>query len=110
LQLYMRLSVWFKMLDAKYEKGDLPKVVSDNCAHINSDQQEDLLALLGKYDELFDGTLGDWKTEPVGPEIKERANTFHGRPFPVPVIHRHTLEKEVERLVELGVLKWQGAS
>ena len=59
------------ILDAKYEKADLPKVVSKNCAHLNSDQQENLLALLGKYDELFDGTFSEWKTEPVGLEIKE---------------------------------------
>ena len=79
-----------------------PKVVSKNCANLNSGQKEGLLALLDKYDELFDGTLGDWKTEPVGLELREGANPFHGRPFPVPVIHRDTLKKEVERLVELG--------
>ena len=48
------------ILDTKYEKADLLKVGSENCDHLNSDQQEDLLALLGKYNELFDGTLGDW--------------------------------------------------
>ena len=84
-----------KKLDAKYEKADLPKVVSENCAYLNSGQKKDLLALLGKYDELFDGTLGDWKTEPVGLEIKEGENPFHGRPFPVPVIHSYTLRKQI---------------
>ena len=47
-----------QILDAKYEKEDLPKLVKDNCAHLDSSQQEDLLALLNKYDALFDGTLG----------------------------------------------------
>ena len=93
-----------------YGKADLLKVVYDNCDHRDSGQQEDSLPFLGKYHELFTGNLGDWKTEPVGLEIKEGANPFHGRPFPVPDIHGDTLEKEVNRLVELGVLKWQGAS
>ena len=97
-------------LDAQDTKVDLPKVASDSCAHLNSDQQEDLLALLGKYNTLFDCTLGDWKTEHAGLEIKKGVNPFHDRPFPVPVMHRDTLKKEVNRLVELGVLKWQGDS
>ena len=52
----------------------------------------------------------NWKTEPVSLEVNEEANLIHSRPFPVPVIHRDTLKKEVDRLVELVVLKWQGDS
>ena len=97
-------------MDAKYEKSDLPKVIRDNCTHLDSDQQKELLALLSNYNELFDGSLGDWKTKPVSLEIKEGATLFHGRLVPVPIIYRDILKKEVKRLVELGVLKWQGAS
>ena len=99
-----------RILNAKYKQADPPKVVRDNYTHLDSGQKEDFLVLLGKFDELFDGTLGDWKTEPVSLEIKEGANPFHGRPVPAPVIHRYTLRIEDDILVELGVLKWQGAS
>jgi hypothetical protein len=34
----------------------------------------------------------------------------HGQAFPVPKIHKDTLIKKVDRLVELGVLEWQPAS
>ena len=98
------------ILDAKYEKADLPKLISDNCTHLDSSKQKELLALLSNFNELFDGSLGDWKTEPVSLGLKEGATPFHGRPFPVPVIQRDILKMEVKRLVELGVLKWQGAS
>ena len=72
-----------KILDAKYIKADLPKVVHDNCAHLDSvsDQHKDLLSLLVTFDELLDGTLGDWKTEHDSLEIKEGANLSRGRSF-----------------------------
>jgi hypothetical protein len=33
-----------------------------------------LLQLLIKYESLFDGTLGDWKTKPVSFQAKEENN------------------------------------
>jgi hypothetical protein len=47
--------------DAKYDKADLPSIVKNNCVHLSMPHQNLLLALLLKYKELFDGTLGDWK-------------------------------------------------
>jgi hypothetical protein len=62
-----------------------------------------------KYELLFDGTLGNWKTKPVSFQLKEGASPYYSRAFPVPRIHKETLIKEVERLVQLGVLEWQPA-
>eukprot|EP00804_Cyclotella_cryptica_P003901 CCRYP_015772-RA/>CCRYP_015772-RA protein AED:0.38 eAED:0.38 QI:0/0/0/1/0/0/3/0/296 len=47
----------------------------------------------------FDGTLGDWNTDPVSLELKEGAKPYHGRPFPVPKIHKETIIKELNRLL-----------
>ena len=99
-----------KILDAKYEKADLNAVVADNCKHLSVPDQEKLLKLLTKFEDLFDGTLGDWDTEPVSLKLKEGAKPYHGRPFPTPKAHKETLKKEVQRLCELGVLKWQPES
>ncbi len=98
------------ILDAKYSKADLQSVVRDNCKHLNANQQKKLLQLLKKYELLFDGTLGDWKTKPVSFQLKEGVSQYCGQAFPVPKIHKDTLNKEVERLVELGVLERQPAS
>jgi hypothetical protein len=54
-----------RILDAKYQNADLQSIVRDNCKHLSTDQQKKLLQLLTKYELLFDGTLGDWKTKPV---------------------------------------------
>ncbi len=73
--------------------------------HCNS-----LLALLLKFKELFDGMLGDWRLPPVYFELKEGAKPYHGRPYPIPKIHKATLMKDIDRLVLIGVLKWQPLS
>jgi hypothetical protein len=49
-----------EILDAKYDKADLPSIVKNNYANLSTPHQNSLLALLLKYKELFDGTLGDW--------------------------------------------------
>eukprot|EP00804_Cyclotella_cryptica_P017652 CCRYP_006766-RA/>CCRYP_006766-RA protein AED:0.67 eAED:0.49 QI:0/0/0/1/0/0/2/0/211 len=98
------------ILDAKYEKADLQSVVDTNCPHLSLQDQNKLLELLRKYEDLFDGTLGDWNTEPVSFELKEGAKPYHGRAYPVPHSLKETLMKELKRLCDLGVLEWQPAS
>ncbi len=71
------------ILDAKYEKADLQSVVSTNCMHLSLQDQNKLLELLTEYEEHFDGTLGDWNTEPVSFELNECTKSYHDRPFPV---------------------------
>ncbi len=99
-----------EILDTKYVKADLPSIVKNNCVHLSMPHQNLLLALLLKYKELFDGTLGDWKLPPVSIELKEGAKPYHGRPYPIPKIHKATLMKEIDYLIAIGVLKWQPLS
>ena len=97
------------ILDANYKKADLPEVVK-TCTHLSQHEQNELLEVLLEFEDLFDGTLGDWKTEPVSFELKRDAKPYHSRAFPIPRKHRETIMKEVKRLVELGVLEWQPTS
>jgi hypothetical protein len=82
-----------RILNAKYSKTDLQSVVRDNCKHLSADQQKKLLQLLKRYESLFDGTLGDWKTKPVSFQLKEGVSLYHGRVFPVPIKHKKPLSK-----------------
>jgi hypothetical protein len=83
--------------------------VKDNCPHLEPSQQEKLLSLLLKHELLFDGTLGDWNRPPVSVEMKEGAKPYHGRPYPIPQIHKATLMKEINKLKSIGVLKRQSS-
>ncbi len=66
------------ILDNKYQKADLQSIVRDDCKHLSADQQKKLLQLLTKYESLFDGTLGDWKTKLVSFQSKEGESPYHG--------------------------------
>ena len=46
-----------KILDAKYEKADLPEIVETQCQHLDTHQRKELLKLLTEFEDLFDGTL-----------------------------------------------------
>eukprot|EP00804_Cyclotella_cryptica_P022590 CCRYP_009472-RA/>CCRYP_009472-RA protein AED:0.39 eAED:0.39 QI:0/-1/0/1/-1/1/1/0/111 len=95
-----------KILDANYKKADLQSIVSTNCTHLSLQDQNSLLELLTEFEELFDGTLGDWNTDPVSLELKEGAKPYHGRAYPVPKSHKETTIKELNRLCKLGAVEF----
>ena len=65
------------------------------CQHLTMTQQNNLLKLLHKSEEMFDGTLGTCKTDPVEFKLKEYDNPFYLQPYPVPKIHEAMFKKEV---------------
>jgi hypothetical protein len=99
-----------EILNAKYDKADLPSIVKNNCMHLSTSHHNSLLVLNLKFEELFDGMLGDWKLPPVSFELKEGAKPYHGRPCPIPKICKATFMKEIDHLILIGVLKWQPLS
>ena len=82
---------------------NLLQTISKNCSHLSKNKQNKIIHLLKKYEESFDGTLGDMITSPVYLEVKKGAVPKHHKPFPVPKIHKMTLKKELKRLCKLGV-------
>ena len=92
-----------KILDSKYEKADLDEVAA-NAEQLNKPQQRKLLSLLKDFEDLFDGTLGHWETEPIDIELKPDHKPSSARYYPVPRINKATFKKELLRLVDIGVL------
>ncbi len=48
-----------KILDANYEKADLPELIKSNCTNLSPLEQAKLLEVLKEFEDLFNGTLGD---------------------------------------------------
>ena len=69
-----------RILDAKYEKADINKVMTKKCQHQNTKECDQLLTLLRKYEDLFDDTLGTWNTTPVDLELKDDAKPVCSQP------------------------------
>ena len=44
--------------------------MENQCQNLTITQRNELLKLLQKFEELFDGTLGTWKTDPVDFKLK----------------------------------------
>ncbi len=83
-----------EILDAKYEKADLALIIAQKCTHLSASEQEQLLTLLFKFEELFDSTLGDWQTETVNFKFKSGAMPYQGKSYPIPQIHLKMLKKK----------------
>ena len=44
--------------------------MKNKCQHLIETQRNGLLQLLQNFEELFDGTIGTWKTYPLYLELK----------------------------------------
>ncbi len=93
-----------KILDAKYEAADLEEVCRSQ-SQLDPEEKKELSTLLDKYAHLFDGSLGKWTGTEVKLTLKDGADPYHARAFPIPRCHQETLKMEVDRLCQLGVLK-----
>jgi len=93
-----------QILEAKYEPVT-PQEIIDGCDHLNSDEKQELLVLLEKLKDLFNGSLGTWKGEKLSIEVKGDAKPYHARAFPIPMQREEGLKKEINRLCQLKVLK-----
>jgi hypothetical protein len=93
------------IIASKYTPADPNKIV-EVCTHLEKDEQKQLLKLLQKFEERFDGSLGTWKTDPINLELKDpNGKPFHAKPYPVPYSQEKRLKDEINRLCLYGVLR-----
>jgi len=93
------------IIDSKYCAADLQKIV-DECTHLTQSERDKLLKLLQKFEHLFDGTLGTWKTEPIDLELKDpNVKLYHAKPYPVPFSQEKKLRAELERMCQYGIVR-----
>ena len=93
-----------RILDVKYAPADLEAEVNKS-EDMTKSQKEEMLQLLYKYEDLFDGKLGTWQTEPIELELKEGIKPYHAKPYPVPHSQEQKLRNEVDFLCQQGVMR-----
>ena len=71
---------------------------------MNAEERTQLIRLLEYSKDLFDGTLGDWDTEPVDLQPNRGSKPFNSKYYPVPRTKKETFGKELKHLMEIGVL------
>jgi hypothetical protein len=77
-----------KILGAQYEKADLNTVAKENCSHPSVSDQENLPKLLTEFEDIFDGMLGVWDTEPPSLKLREGSKPYHDSIFPTPTTQK----------------------
>ena len=58
------------------------------CQHLKITQCNEFLKLLHRFKELFDVTLGTWKTDPVDFKLKQDVNEIFLQPYTVRKVHK----------------------
>ena len=59
-----------------------------NAIQMNSEERNVLLSLLKDFEDLFDGTLGNWATKHVDLELKPYPKPFNSIYYRVPRINK----------------------
>ena len=62
--------------------------MTKQCQHLTVTESHRLLHLINKFEDIFDGTLGTWKTTPVDLGLKDNAKPVCSPPYPVPKVHK----------------------
>ena len=55
-----------------------------------------ILGILNEFEDLFDGNLVRWDTEPVNIELKPDSKPFDNKYQPTPIIKKETLRKDLQ--------------
>ena len=92
-----------RILDSTYTRENL-KYVADNATHLNAEERTQSLRLLEYFQELFDGTIGEWGTDTVDLELKPYYEPFNNKYYLVPRINKDNFRKELKRLVKIRAL------
>ena len=87
-----------EILDAKYCKTDLDKLTQE-CEQLSKEKQQNLLTFLKWFEQLFDGTVGTWNTDPVDLLLRDpNCTPCYAKPYLVPQSQEKKYREEVKRL------------
>ena len=64
------------ILNSNYVKSDLEQVAA-NSTEMNDKEITKLLRFIKGFEDVFDGTLGYWDTEPVDLDLNPDSKPFH---------------------------------
>jgi hypothetical protein len=92
------------VMDSKYD-AVLPETIANACTHLNDKQRNDLTQLFSKFPVLFNGQLKVFPDERIHLETDATVSPNRSRAYTVPHAHMDTFKKELDRLIEVGVLE-----
>ena len=87
-----------KILEITYAKADFYEV-ADNANQLKVEERTLRLRIFKDFEDLFDGTLGDWYTETIDLRLKPDSKPFNSKYDLVPMINKEKFRKDLKLLV-----------
>ena len=87
----------------EYDKHAHKEMV-ECCSHLTTEQKYIMNTLFSKLKKLFSGKLGHVPGPPVKFKFEKEAKPFYSRAYTVPKAFETMAKKEVQDLVDVGVL------
>lgn len=84
--------------------------IAQQQTHLTKNHQKDLVVFLQKYQKPFSGKLGKYGGKKIKLEVHPDAIPVHARPYSVPRSQLNVFKRELEHLIEIGVLKFMRAT
>ena len=79
--------------------------MNKKCQHLSTEKHDRLITLLLRFEDIFGGMVGTWDTTLLYLKLKNNVKPVCSRPYPVPMVHKVVLKKEVKVIVILVVLE-----
>ena len=76
------------ILESKYKKSELNKVMTKKCQHLSTKEREIILTVLSRFKYLFGGKFCTWNTTMVELELKYNVKSICLQPYPVPKVNK----------------------
>ena len=94
-----------RITESNYESIEIEEVV-EQCQHLSPNRQKQLNRLLSQFKKLFSGRLGHYRQKQFAlPLIDENTEPIFCRPFSIPQVHLPVFKKELQNLIQKGVLE-----
>ena len=96
-----------KLLASDYKAVNIDDVIAPQ--HHLSDSQIQLLGnVLNQHVDLFNGNLDHYPNYLTHVDLYDNVKATHAKPYPIPYIHIKAFKKELQHLLEIGVLRCCG--
>ena len=79
--------------------------VVESQKHLSAVKQQSLESILDKYPILFDGKLGHYPHKKFHLDLEPHSQPVHAKPYAVPLTQESAFKKELNHLLETGVLR-----
>ncbi|KAJ8576399.1 hypothetical protein ON010_g2814 [Phytophthora cinnamomi] len=79
-------------------------------SNLTEAQKAEVMKLVSQFEDLFTGALGTMKKEPYVLPLMPNAKPVAARPFPIPSAYYDATRREIQHLVDIGVLKRDSTS